>query len=120
MEIDDIVGRWDLSNLPPNVRIGPGTSIETRASFDRFYSRRDPGLVIGANCMVYTWVGFSTEPEGVIEIGDDCVLVGGMFMCAEHITLGDRVVVSYDVTIADCDFHPMDPEVRMQDAIAIT
>jgi len=39
-------------------------------------------------------------------------------MCAERITIGKRVIVSYNVTIADCDFHPRDPEARKQDAIA--
>ena len=28
------------------------------------------------------------------------------------------MIVSYNVTIADCDFHPRDPELRLQDAIA--
>ena len=39
-------------------------------------------------------------------------------MCAERITIGRNVIVSYHVTIADSDFHPMDPELRIQDAIA--
>ena len=39
-------------------------------------------------------------------------------MCAEHIQIGERVTVSYHVTLADCDFHPLDPELRKQDAIA--
>ena len=40
-------------------------------------------------------------------------------MCAEAITLGNGVVASYNVTIADCDFHPLDPDLRRRDAIAI-
>jgi acetyltransferase-like isoleucine patch superfamily enzyme len=39
-------------------------------------------------------------------------------MCAERIVLGQRVIVSYHVTISDCDFHPVAPELRVQDAIA--
>jgi acetyltransferase-like isoleucine patch superfamily enzyme len=46
------------------------------------------------------------------------LLVGAVFMCAEHISIGERVVVSYHVTIADSDFHPIDPEARRLDAIA--
>jgi acetyltransferase-like isoleucine patch superfamily enzyme len=67
---------------------------------------------------VYTWTTFNIEPTGAIEIGDDCVLVGPVFMCAERIVVGRRVVLSYNVTIADCDFHPKDYELRKQDAIA--
>lgn len=40
-------------------------------------------------------------------------------MCAEAITLGRGVVASYNVTIADCDFHPLDPGLRRRDAIAV-
>ena len=61
-----MTGRWDPGELPANVHVGPGTSIESKSSFDRFFSRRDPALVIGSNCMVYTWVGFSTEPDALI------------------------------------------------------
>src|SRR5438045_9650630 len=39
-------------------------------------------------------------------------------MCAERVTIGRRVVISYHVTIADSDFHPMDPAARRLDAIA--
>jgi acetyltransferase-like isoleucine patch superfamily enzyme len=46
------------------------------------------------------------------------VLAGATFMCADRITLGRDVVVSYHVTIADSDFHPLDPEARKRDAIA--
>src|SRR6185436_13530444 len=45
-------------------------------------------------------------------------LVGSIFMCAERITVGRRVIISYNVTIADSDFHPIDPEERKRDAVA--
>ncbi len=54
----------------------------------------------------------------MLDIGDDAILVGAVFMCAEHISIGRRVVISYNVTIADSDFHPLNFEMRKQDAIA--
>ncbi|MCP9819744.1 hypothetical protein KBZ18_09585 [Synechococcus sp. Cruz-9H2] len=39
-------------------------------------------------------------------------------MCHEHIQIGNRVKISYHVTIADADFHPVDPQQRKRDAIA--
>jgi acetyltransferase-like isoleucine patch superfamily enzyme len=39
-------------------------------------------------------------------------------MCAESITIGRNVIVSYHVTIADSDLHPRGPELRRLDAIA--
>ena len=45
-------------------------------------------------------------------------MVGAIFMCADSIRIGKNVTISYHVTIADSDFHPIDPELRIKDAIA--
>jgi acetyltransferase-like isoleucine patch superfamily enzyme len=118
MDISEITGQWDISTLPKNVRVGAGCFFERKASFQRYRSERSIGLSFGANVKVYTWTEFNIEPDGVVTIGDDSVLVGAVFMCAELITIGKRVVISYHVTIADSDFHPLDPEARRLDAIA--
>jgi acetyltransferase-like isoleucine patch superfamily enzyme len=39
-------------------------------------------------------------------------------MCAEGISVGRRVVISYHVTIADSDFHPRARAARREDALA--
>ncbi len=118
MDISEITGQWDTSTLPKNVRVGAGCFFERKASFQRYRSERSIGLSFGANVKVYTWTEFNIEPDGVVTIGDDSVLVGAVFMCAELITIGKRVVISYHVTIADSDFHPLDPAARRLDAIA--
>ncbi|MBW3562473.1 MAG: acyltransferase [Actinobacteria bacterium] len=41
-------------------------------------------------------------------------------MCHEHIRVGRRVLLGFDVMIADSSFHPLEPEARRQDARAIT
>jgi acetyltransferase-like isoleucine patch superfamily enzyme len=117
-EIKDITGEWDSAGLPANLHIGEGCFLERKDSFKRFRSQRQPGLVLGRRVQVYTWTEFNIEPTGWVEVGDDSILVGAVFMCAEHIRLGQRVIVSYNVTIADSDFHPRDPAARQQDAIA--
>jgi acetyltransferase-like isoleucine patch superfamily enzyme len=116
---NELTGDWDYGDLPANVHLGRRCFIERKNSFRRFASERDPGLLLGDDVYVYTWTEFAIEADGVIEIGDGSVLVGAVFMCAESIRLGRRVVVSYNVTIADCDFHPRDPDVRRLDAIAV-
>jgi acetyltransferase-like isoleucine patch superfamily enzyme len=65
-----------------------------------------------------TWTAFNVEPSGCIWIGDDTQLIGPVFMCADEIRIGARCVLSYNVTIADCDFHPVDVDERRRDAIA--
>ena len=116
--VNAITGQWSHADLPKNVRVGANCFLERRAGFRKFLSVRDPGLVIGNRVKVYTWAEFNTEAGGYIEIGDDSVLVGPIFMCGESIVIGRRVIVSYNVTIADSDFHPLDPEERKLDAIA--
>jgi acetyltransferase-like isoleucine patch superfamily enzyme len=118
MDLSEFTGTWDYTVLPANVRIGAACFLERKDSFARFRSERDPGLTLGRGVRVYTWTAFSVEPAGVIEIGDGSILVGVQFMCAESIRLGRRVIASYNVMIADCDFHPRDPNRRKQDAVA--
>jgi len=117
-EILEYIGGWDHRDLPSNIRIGARCFLERKASFDRFRSLHDPGLVLGDGVKVYTWSEFNVEPAGQVVIGDRTVLVGAVLMCAEAISIGRNVSVSYHVTIADSDFHPRDPELRRIDAIA--
>ena len=117
-EVQLITGSWDYATLPPNVRIGKDCYLERRDSFKRFRSKRNPGLLLGDRVSVYTWTEFNSESASLIEVGDDSILVGAIFMCAEHISIGKRVIISYNTTIADSDFHPIDPKQRQRDAIA--
>jgi acetyltransferase-like isoleucine patch superfamily enzyme len=117
-DFEALTGGWARETLPRNIRVGVECHLERRDSFKRFRSTREPGLVLGDRVKVYTWTDFNVEPDGAIEVGDDSILVGAVFMCAKSIRIGRRVVVSYNVTIADSDFHPRDPELRRADAIA--
>jgi acetyltransferase-like isoleucine patch superfamily enzyme len=118
-KFDDLSDVWDRSGLPSNVCIGEGCYLEINAAnFGRFRSTCQPGLQLGRRVRVYDWTCFNVEPQGAIEVGDDSVLAGTLFMCAKSILIGRGVIVSYNVTIADCDFHPRDPDLRKQDAVA--
>jgi acetyltransferase-like isoleucine patch superfamily enzyme len=116
-EANALKGNWNYQSLPANVQVGTGCFLEREGSFKRFRSKLEQGLVLGNGVRVYTWTEFNIEPTGSVEVGDDTILVGAVFMCAEKVTIGKRVVVSYNVTIADSDFHPVDPEARKRDAI---
>lgn len=118
MSFEDLTGAWDYATLPSNVKLGADCLIERRDSFRRFRSTQRVGASIGDRVQIHTCTEFNVEPDGAIEIGDDCVLAGAIFMCAQRITLGRRVVVSYNVTIADSDFHPLDRLARRRDALA--
>jgi acetyltransferase-like isoleucine patch superfamily enzyme len=115
---EELTGDWDYGVLPANVLLGDDVLIERRDSFRRYRSEQHPGLVLADGVRVYTWTEFSIEPGGQMTVGRNSLLVGATIMCAERITIGSCVVVSYNVTIADCDFHPRDPALRMADAVA--
>src|SRR3954467_4720626 len=112
---------WIEGALPEGVVAGEGLHLERHEhTFKRFFSTRRPGLVLGARVAVYTWTAFSVEPDAVLEIGEDSVLVGAQFMCGERITVGKRVTISYNCVIADSDFPPHAPELRREAPIAIS
>ena len=112
---------WVAGPLPDGVVTGDGVEIERNEhTFKRFFSTRRPGLVLGPRVTVYSWTAFSVEPEAIVEVGADSVLVGAQFMCGERITIGERVVISYNCVVADSDFHPHDTRLRREDTIAVS
>jgi acetyltransferase-like isoleucine patch superfamily enzyme len=118
VDIGEMTGLWDYGGLPDNIYVGKGCFLERRDAFTRFRSKQYPGLVLGDRVQVLTWTTFNVEPSGIVIVGEDTLLVGAIFMCAESIRIGARCMVSYNVTIADCDFHPIEVEARRRDAIA--
>lgn len=117
-DVRTVTGEWDYGTLPANVRLGRGCWIERPQAFERFRSARTPGVVLGDDVVVHGWTVFNVEPSGLVTVGEGSVLVGAVFMCQEEIAVGRRVVISYQVTIADSDFHPRDAAQRRRDAEA--
>jgi acetyltransferase-like isoleucine patch superfamily enzyme len=54
------------------------------------------------------------EPNAVLEIGDGFAMTGGSICAAERITIGKNVAIGANSTIADTDFHPLNPVIRHQ------
>lgn len=108
---------WVDGPLPTNAVVGAGTVITGPDAFKRFRTKRDPGLVIGANCTM-DLTHFSFQPDGQVSIGDDCVFASVVLMCEERITIGDRVAIGWNSYVMDSDFHPMEPVQRLADAFA--
>ena len=54
------------------------------------------------------------RPDALLAIGDDFGMTGGSIVCEERVTVGDRVTVGANTVIADTDFHPLDPETRVE------
>jgi acetyltransferase-like isoleucine patch superfamily enzyme len=107
----------DTMKLPSNVQIGANTVITGDHAFKRFRSRMDPALVIGAGCTM-DGVHFAIGEDGRAFIGDHCYLTNAVLLCELELRIGSYVVIGWNTTIADTDFHPIAPAERILDAIA--
>jgi acetyltransferase-like isoleucine patch superfamily enzyme len=110
-------GRWECGPLPPNVRVGPDSLLTGDFTFKRFRSRLEPALVIGAHCTM-DGVHFALGEEGWVEIGDYCYFTNAILLCELELRIGSYVVLGWNVTVADTDFHPLAPAERIADAVA--
>ena len=108
---------WLHGVLPANVVAGGGTVISGEVAFKRFQSRQTPALVLGEQCTM-DGVQFAVGPEGVVEIGDYCYFTNAVLLCELALRIGRYVVVGWNTTIADTDFHPLAPALRIADAVA--
>ncbi len=106
-----------LPTLPANASAGPDTLITGELTFKRFNSKEPEALVIGANCTM-DGVHFSLGEKGRVRIGDYCYFTNVVLLCEVELRFGNYVVVGWNATIADTDFHPLAPAERIADAIA--
>lgn len=105
--------------FPLNLTIGPGTVIKGANSFRRFHSTHADALRIGRNCTL-DYCQFSLGKSARISIGDQCYLTSVILMCETEIRIGNRVMIGWNSALADSDFHPIDPALRIQDTIALS
>jgi acetyltransferase-like isoleucine patch superfamily enzyme len=110
---------WTNGVLPAGVQAGPGTTISGEGAFRRFKSRRVPALILGAQCTM-DGVQFAVGEGGVVEIGNYCYFTNAVLLCELAVRIGNYVVIGWNTTIADADFHPMAPALRIADAVAVS
>jgi acetyltransferase-like isoleucine patch superfamily enzyme len=116
-DFTDKPGYWTEGPLPSNVRAGAGTVITDRLAFKRFHSVLAEAITIGSLCTM-DGVHFDVGEKGRIQIGDYCYFTSIVLLCELEIQIGNYVVLGWNTTIADTDFHPIAPAERIADAIA--
>ena len=62
---------------------------------------------------------FRARPNGRCNVGDFTLLNGALIMAEERIEIGSHCLISWNVGIADSDFHPLEPAQRLVDAQAL-
>lgn len=103
---------WYPGVLPPNVVRGEGSSLDSTYALRRFYSRREPGLVLGAYCGVYGNSAFAVGEAGVVTIGAYSMLNGVYIRCEASVSIGERVLMAWDVGIFDTHVWPRSKDER--------
>lgn len=110
-------GRWTEGPVPANVRLGPNTLLTDDLAFKRFHAKHPEALVIGADCTM-DGVHFDIGEQGRVVIGDFCYFTNAILLCELELRIGRYVVVGWNSTITDTDFHPLAPAERIADALA--
>jgi acetyltransferase-like isoleucine patch superfamily enzyme len=93
-----------------NFTVGQGNQIKWWA----LRNTRRGSVEIGKDCIINSRIAFDS-PNGRVKVGDRCYLGASFLVCHTGITLGDDVVISWDVTIVDHDSHALDWEHRKTD-----
>jgi acetyltransferase-like isoleucine patch superfamily enzyme len=110
---------WWKQPIPPNVEFGVGFFCESAQVFRKLRSRKSPAVVLGDHVSCYAGCSFALGESGSCKVGNFTLLNGALLMAEERIEIGSHCLVSWNVGIADCDFHPLDPATRRTDAEAL-
>jgi acetyltransferase-like isoleucine patch superfamily enzyme len=110
---------WWTEPIPPNVEFGEGFYCETAQVFRFLRNRGSGAVVLGKHVSVYAGCSFSVGVNGRVTVGDFTLLNGALVMAEDKIDIGSHCLISWNVGIADSDFHPLQPAQRLIDAQAL-
>ncbi len=110
---------WWAKPIPENVFWGEGLYLETAQIFRFMKSKRERAVELGSHVSCYAGVSFALGENGTCSVGDFTLLNGALLMADEHIQIGSYCLVSWNVGIADSDFHPIDAAQRRIDCMAL-
>ena len=110
---------WWPHPIPPGVRWGEGFYCETAQIFRHFKSEREDAVIIGNHVSCYAGVSFAIGKKGRCTIGDYTLLNGALIMAEDSVEIGSYCLVSWNVGIADSDFHPIEAAQRRIDSHAL-
>ena len=110
---------WYPNPIPANVEFGEGFYCESAQVFKKLVSKKPGAVVIGNHVSCYAGCSFAIGENGKCTVGDFTLLNGALIMAEERIDIGSHCLVSWNVGIADSDFHPLEPAQRLIDAQAL-
>lgn len=97
---------WYDGVMPTNISMGIGSCLESTYGFRRFYSKREPGLIMGDHSAIYAGSYLEVGENGIIELDEYAMLTCVYLHCNERISIGKRVMISWQVGIFDSHVLP--------------
>lgn len=114
-----VEGDWYAHPVPENVRFGEGFYCESAQIFRFVRGKHADAVVLGNHVSCYAGCSFAIGANGRCKVGDFTLLNGAIIMAEDRIEIGSHCMVSWNVGIADSDFHPLEPAQRLIDAKAL-
>jgi acetyltransferase-like isoleucine patch superfamily enzyme len=110
---------WWPHPIPPNIEFGDGFYCESAQVFKKLVSKKPGAVIFGKHVSCYAGCSFAIGENGKCTVGDFTLLNGALIMAEERIDIGSYCLVSWNVGVADSDFHPLEPAQRLIDAQAL-
>ena len=108
-------GDWHPGKIPANVTVDDDAYVETTFSFLLHRSEQPVGGHIGRGASIYLGTMFDTGPRGRVHIGDYTLVNGARIICDEEVTIGDYVLISWNVVLMDTYRLPADAAERRRE-----
>jgi acetyltransferase-like isoleucine patch superfamily enzyme len=106
---------WYPGRIPETVHVDETAYVETTFSFCFYRSRQPDGVRIGRGSSTYLGTMFDVGPRGRVTIGEFALVHGARIICDEAVTIGDYVLVSWNVVLMDTYRGPVDPAARREE-----
>jgi acetyltransferase-like isoleucine patch superfamily enzyme len=110
---------WWKDPIPSNVVFGDGFYCESAQIFRHLKSKAARAVVLGDHVSCYAGCSFAIGVNGSCSVGNFTLMNGALVMAEERIEIGSHCLISWNVGIADSDFHPLAPAQRIIDAQAL-
>ena len=92
---------WFPEPLPTNVFLGERSWCYSSFAFLHFRSQRPQALSVGHDTGIYHGSFFDLGPNGEVQIGNFCTLVGAIISTNARIEIADYALIAHEVVLAD-------------------
>jgi acetyltransferase-like isoleucine patch superfamily enzyme len=92
---------WFPRPLPDNVQLGDRSWCYSTFSLLHFQSQREKAICIGSDSGIYNGSFFDLGPQGEVQIGNFCTLVGAIISVNCRVSIGDYCFLAHEVVLSD-------------------